>query len=466
MLLLHGFPQFWWTWRNQLRLSTAAGYRAVAVDLRGYGGSDKPPRGYDLYTLAADAAGLIRALGETNAVVVGHDWAGWSRGPWPPTSEGGPAAGHRLDGPPAAAACRGAVQPRHRSWGPPSRVRGGYPLVFQVPMLPERRLVRDAGALVGKILKPWSAPGWPQGEIPRAYQRAIRIPRSRTARWNTSAGSAAPASAPTEALRADPAGPGPRTDLAVARRARPAHPPPHRARGRPLRSRAVPVAAAGGAGHYPHEERPEPSTPNCSAGWPTRNRTVDGRRAGRKPARSAAPGGTGIPGRQRTGVGWTSSAAAAPRGAARGRGEHSGRPCGHPGRGGGARRPLPAEGHPFHAHEAEGRWNDPPRTANCGGDWPRSCRPHPRLPGQPRGAATLSAGGRALRQYGPTTQESTRLVAAVAEDIATRRNETARRRGRAIRALPARGRLVAVLGVRLDGQLGLPRSRRPRPRTR
>src|SRR6201996_2169489 len=76
VLLLHGFPEFWWTWRHQLVTLSEAGYRAVAVDLRGYGGSDKPPRGYDLITAAADAAGLIRALGEANATVVGHDWGG------------------------------------------------------------------------------------------------------------------------------------------------------------------------------------------------------------------------------------------------------------------------------------------------------------------------------------------------------------------------------------------------------
>jgi len=61
VLLLHGFPEFWWTWREQLTTLSAAGYRAVALDLRGYGGSDKPPRGYDLVTAASDAAGLIRA---------------------------------------------------------------------------------------------------------------------------------------------------------------------------------------------------------------------------------------------------------------------------------------------------------------------------------------------------------------------------------------------------------------------
>src|SRR5215467_7279306 len=77
VLLLHGFPQFWWAWRRQLAPLAAAGFRAVAMDLRGYGASDKPPRGYDTVTLAADVAGVIRALGEPNAVVVGHDWGGW-----------------------------------------------------------------------------------------------------------------------------------------------------------------------------------------------------------------------------------------------------------------------------------------------------------------------------------------------------------------------------------------------------
>ncbi len=70
VLLLHGFASFWWSWRHQLRgLSDA---RVVAVDLRGYGGSDKPPRGYDGWTLAGDTAGLIRALGHTAAILVGH----------------------------------------------------------------------------------------------------------------------------------------------------------------------------------------------------------------------------------------------------------------------------------------------------------------------------------------------------------------------------------------------------------
>ena len=70
VILLHGFASFWYSWRHQLRGLTGA--RVVAVDLRGYGGSDKPPRGYDGWTLAGDAAGLVRALGHKNATLVGH----------------------------------------------------------------------------------------------------------------------------------------------------------------------------------------------------------------------------------------------------------------------------------------------------------------------------------------------------------------------------------------------------------
>ena len=81
VLLLHGFPQFWWTWRHQLTALADAGYRAIAMDLRGYGGSDHTPHGYDPATLAADIVGVVRSLGEEPACIVGHGWGGlgaWS----------------------------------------------------------------------------------------------------------------------------------------------------------------------------------------------------------------------------------------------------------------------------------------------------------------------------------------------------------------------------------------------------
>jgi pimeloyl-ACP methyl ester carboxylesterase len=181
VLLLHGFPEFWWTWRHQLVSLAAAGFRAVAVDLRGYGGSDKPPRGYDLITSAADAAGLIRALGEANAVVVGHDWGGltaWTTAAYFPKAVRRLAVvsmAHPLRMRAALLSTPFAIS---RSFTAPSGAarRTGYPLTFQVPMLPERRLVRDGGALVGSLLSSWSAPGWPDLDTARVYQRAMRIP--------------------------------------------------------------------------------------------------------------------------------------------------------------------------------------------------------------------------------------------------------------------------------------------------
>ncbi|MFG1947549.1 alpha/beta fold hydrolase [Nonomuraea sp. NPDC048826] len=171
VLLLHGFPQFWWTWRHQLVSLPAAGYRAVAVDLRGYGDSDKPPRGYDLPTLAADATGLIRALGETGAIVVGHDWGGllaWTMAVLDPKCV------HRLVAVAAPHPLRlrnalltdpfGQLKASRRAFG------------FQLPLLPEWRLTRRGGALVGKLLDEWSGPEWPDEETSRTYREAFRIP--------------------------------------------------------------------------------------------------------------------------------------------------------------------------------------------------------------------------------------------------------------------------------------------------
>lgn len=77
VLLLHGFPQFWWTWRHQLVALSDAGFRAVAMDLRGIGGSDRTPRGYDPANLALDITGVVRSLGEPDAALVGHDLGGY-----------------------------------------------------------------------------------------------------------------------------------------------------------------------------------------------------------------------------------------------------------------------------------------------------------------------------------------------------------------------------------------------------
>lgn len=76
VLLLHGFPESWYSWRHQLPVLAAAGYRAAAIDVRGYGRSSKPDSvsAYRMLDLVQDNVAVVQALGERTAVVVGHDW--------------------------------------------------------------------------------------------------------------------------------------------------------------------------------------------------------------------------------------------------------------------------------------------------------------------------------------------------------------------------------------------------------
>ncbi len=76
VVLLHGYPFLWWLWRHQIRALSAAGYRAVAPDQRGYGQTEAPPGvdAYDITHTVGDVVGLINALGEESAVVVGQGW--------------------------------------------------------------------------------------------------------------------------------------------------------------------------------------------------------------------------------------------------------------------------------------------------------------------------------------------------------------------------------------------------------
>src|SRR5215211_2392744 len=76
VLLVHGFPESWYSWRRQPPALAAAGYRAVAIDVRGYCRSSKPAAtdAYRMLDLVEDNVAVVRALGEESAVVVGHDW--------------------------------------------------------------------------------------------------------------------------------------------------------------------------------------------------------------------------------------------------------------------------------------------------------------------------------------------------------------------------------------------------------
>lgn len=170
VLFLHGFPEFWWAWRSQLPAMAAAGYRGAAMDLRGYGASDKPPRGYDPLTLAADVAGVVRSLGARNAVIVGHGWGGlaaWTVAAVHPEQV-------------RAIAVTSMPHPRRlRSshLSDPDQFRASrHVLSFQRPVLPERSLVRDDAALVARLLHSWSATEWPDAEAERVYRSAMQIP--------------------------------------------------------------------------------------------------------------------------------------------------------------------------------------------------------------------------------------------------------------------------------------------------
>jgi pimeloyl-ACP methyl ester carboxylesterase len=167
VLLLHGFPQFWWAWRQLLPVLASAGYRAAAMDLRGYGASDKPPRGYDTLTLTDDVAGVIKGLGESRATIVGHDWGAWLA--WSM-----PAAAPRVTRAVAALSMGHPIQmissfPRNRS--PRSLLTLAR---FQVPMLPERDLGQGNG--VDRILRRWSATGYPDRSTVEQYRKAMRMP--------------------------------------------------------------------------------------------------------------------------------------------------------------------------------------------------------------------------------------------------------------------------------------------------
>jgi pimeloyl-ACP methyl ester carboxylesterase len=76
VLLVHGFPESWYSWRHQLPALAAAGYRAVAIDVRGYGRSSRPVEveAYRMVKLAGDVVALVEALGASRAALIGHDW--------------------------------------------------------------------------------------------------------------------------------------------------------------------------------------------------------------------------------------------------------------------------------------------------------------------------------------------------------------------------------------------------------
>jgi epoxide hydrolase 4 len=145
IVLLHGFPEFWYSWRYQIPFLAQHGYTVVAPDLRGYNDTDKPRTGYDVSTLLRDIVGLIKGLGQEKAIIVGHDWGGalaWAFAlRYPQLTE-------RLvvlNAPHPQALMRElrTLQQLRKSW---------YIFFFQLPWLPEFLLGRQHAAPIGKML--------------------------------------------------------------------------------------------------------------------------------------------------------------------------------------------------------------------------------------------------------------------------------------------------------------------------
>jgi pimeloyl-ACP methyl ester carboxylesterase len=185
VLLLHGFPEFWYGWRRQIAPLAEAGYRVVAPDLRGYNLSSKP-EGFREYTagkLAADIRGFIHELGAESAMVVGHDWGGsvaWT------LAMNHPEVVDRL-------VILNAAHPRKLNEGlrhPRQLLRSWYFFFFQFPRWPEhharargwrffKRFLRDARPPYSedeleRYGEAWSEPGAATAMVDY-YRAAVRL---------------------------------------------------------------------------------------------------------------------------------------------------------------------------------------------------------------------------------------------------------------------------------------------------
>src|SRR3979411_703914 len=184
IILLHGFPEFWYGWRMQIEPLAAAGYRVVAPDMRGYNLSSRPEgvQAYDMDRLTADIRGLIQERGAQSARLVGHDWGGsvaWA------TAMKYPEVVDRL-------AILNAAHPRKLSQGlhHPDQLRKSWHfLFFALPELPEivvhanrwhffRHFLRDARPAytpeeMDRYIEAWSQPGAAAGMI-NYYRSSVR----------------------------------------------------------------------------------------------------------------------------------------------------------------------------------------------------------------------------------------------------------------------------------------------------
>ena len=180
VLLLHGFPQFWYEWRHQIPALVEAGFRVVAPDMRGYNLSDKPPGvgAYRVQVLVRDMERLILACGEQTAAVVGHNWGAivaWFAAMRYPERVGRLAI---LNVPHPARFMDGLLSPQQL-------LRSSYVFFFQIPWLPEEVIRAGNFTLLRSVLRRDPVrPGALTAEDIERYTEAMARPGVLTATLN------------------------------------------------------------------------------------------------------------------------------------------------------------------------------------------------------------------------------------------------------------------------------------------
>lgn len=180
VVMLHGFPECWYSWRHQIR-ALSANFECVAPDLRGYGETDAP-RGVEAYTLdllVGDVVDLIEAMGRKRAIVVGHDWGGaiaWA------TALKRPEVVERL----VVMNCPHPVKFRAAlSRNVRQMLRSWYILFFQIPFLPDAMLRMADGRAVGRALRQTAVQkdAFSDADL-EMFRKTLRSPYAATAALN------------------------------------------------------------------------------------------------------------------------------------------------------------------------------------------------------------------------------------------------------------------------------------------
>lgn len=183
VLLVHGFPEYWWAWRNQIEPLADAGYEVVACDQRGIAGSDKTPNSQDALTLSQDIPAIARSLGAANAVVVGHGRGGQLAWSAPCVDRDIVSGVLTFSAPHTRALQRPGTHLTLRTWR--------HALTTFVPAIARQGLISEN--YIRRLLAEWSAPGNDGASAQAAlYAAAMRLPEAADTaleqlRWSYSA---------------------------------------------------------------------------------------------------------------------------------------------------------------------------------------------------------------------------------------------------------------------------------------